>query len=204
MNHNDNQNISEKQFYLFKKVSLLDKFNFYEYLSIMLDGGVTIISALSSVNSKIENPYFKEKIAELVIFISSGDPFHKAMRKIPDIFPNSETSIIEAGEKSGTLVHSLSSLALELKKLHELKSTIKTALTYPIIILIFLVIAVLVVMTYVVPALIPLIDDAGVEKPFATVALIATSDFVVHNFFLLIAFIFAVFFGIFAYGKSEE
>jgi len=77
-----------------------------------------------------------------------------------------------------------------MKKLHELKSTIKTALTYPLIIIIFLVIAVMVVMTYVVPALIPLIEDAGVEKPFATVALIATSDFIVHNFmFLIISFI---------------
>jgi type IV pilus assembly protein PilC len=56
------------------------------------------------------------------------------------------------------------------------------------IIIVFLVIAVLVVMTYVVPALIPLIEDAGVEKPFATVALIATSDFIVNNFLFLILF----------------
>ncbi len=204
MTNNENSALLEKQFYFFKKVSLMDKFNFYEYLSIMLDGWVSIVSALKSVDSKIENLYFKEKISELVVFLSSGDPLHKAMKKMSDVFPQSETSIIEAWEKSGTLVDSLTSLAGEMKKLHELKSTIKTALTYPLIIIIFLVIAVMVVMTYVVPALIPLIEDAGVEKPFATVALIATSDFIVHNFmFLIISFI-AVWFGIYAYSKSDD
>ncbi len=203
MKNNENQNILETNFYLFKKVSLLDKFNFYEYLSIMLDGWVTITSALSSVNSKIENQYFKEKIAEMSVFLSSWDSLHKAMRKLPEVFNQSETSIIEAWEKSWTLVQSLASLALELKKLHELKATIKTALTYPIIIILFLLIAVVIVMTYVIPALIPLIEDAGAEKPFATVALIATSNFVVQNFALLIVFVWAVIFWIFAYSKSE-
>jgi len=71
MNAIANQKQDQKQYYFFKKVSLVDKFNFYEYLSIMLDGGVTITSALDSVTKKIKNPYFKEKISELLVFISS-------------------------------------------------------------------------------------------------------------------------------------
>jgi len=49
-------------------------------------------------------------------------------------------------------------------------------------------VAVIIVMTYVVPALVPLIEESGAEKPFATVALIVTSNFVTNNFILLILF----------------
>lgn len=205
MNENNQKNSSnEKQYYLFKKISLVDKFNFYEYLSIMLDGGVTITSALESVGKKIKNLYFKEKISELLVFISSWDSFNKAMKKLPDVFSASENSIIEAGEKSGTLVNSLASLALETKKLYELKQTIKTSLTYPIIIILFLVVAVLIVMTYVVPALIPLIEEAGAEKPFATVALITTSNFITNNFILLFLMILSVGLLFFGYKSTES
>ena len=50
------KDITKNQFYLFKKVSLLEKFNFYEYLSIMLDWWVTITESLKSVSKKIKNP----------------------------------------------------------------------------------------------------------------------------------------------------
>lgn len=204
MNNNKTESSLEKEFYLFKTVSLLDKFNFYEYLSIMLDWWVTIVSALESVIKKIKNVYFKEKINEMLLFISSWDSLNKAMKKIPDIFNQYETSIIEAWEKSWTLVSSLSSLALEAKKVYELKQTIKNSLTYPFIIILALVLCVLIVMTYVVPALIPLIEDAWVEKPFATVALIATSNFISNNFALLVVLILAFILFIYSYKATDS
>jgi type II secretory pathway component PulF len=57
--------------YLFKRVSIKDKYNFYEYLSIMLDSGISLSEALKSSSEKMKNQYFKEKIKELIIFISS-------------------------------------------------------------------------------------------------------------------------------------
>jgi len=174
-----------KQYYIFKSVSLLEKFNFYEYLATMLDWGVTVISALDSVQRKMKNQYFKERIQEILEDISSGDSLNKAMKKQVQIFNASEYAIVEAGEQSGNLIHSLKTLAHESKKVHELKQTVKTALTYPTIIVCFLILAVIIVMTYVVPTIIPLIEQAGVEKPMATVALIATSDFLRDHFIAL-------------------
>lgn len=194
----------KKEFYIFKKVSLLDKFNFYEYLSIMLDGWVTIVSALESVEWKVKNSYFRQKIKELIVYISSWDSLNKAMKKLPDIFNQSEHSLIEAWEKSGTLVSSLASMALEFKKLHELKTNVKSSLTYPFIIILFLIWAVIIVMTYVVPSLIPLIEEAWVEKPFATVALIATSNFITNNFILLILFVAFLSFVIYSFSMSDS
>lgn len=202
-----NKNITnwntEKQIYLFKSVSLIDKFNFYEYLSIMLDWGLTITQWLDTVEQKIKNEFFKEKIRELHLFISSWDSFNKAMKKLPDVFNQSEYFLVEAGEKSWTLVSTLSSMALEFKKLYELKQTIKWALTYPIIIIVFLVVAILIVMNYVVPSIIPLIDSSWVEKPFATVALIATSNFISNNFLWIIILMILFFLSIYLFKSSN-
>ena len=79
-----------------KKISLVDKFNFYEYISVMLDGGVVLSESLDSVQSKIQNSFFKQKIQELQTYVSSGDSFSKSMKKIPQVFSSGEISIIES------------------------------------------------------------------------------------------------------------
>ena len=89
------------------------------------------------------------------------------------------------------LVESLQTLSDDLKRVYELKLKVKTALTYPIIIFLFLILAVVIVLSYVIPALTPLFETAEVELPFATVALIATSDFLVNNYWYIIFIIFA-------------
>lgn len=81
---------------IFNTVGLVDKYNFYEYISVMLDGGVTISETLDSVQTKIKNQFFREKIKQLQTFVSSGDSFSKSMKKLPQVFQGSEISIIEA------------------------------------------------------------------------------------------------------------
>ena len=68
---NDLLKIEEGKMYLLKKVGLKDRFNFYEYIATMVDGGVTITDALESILGRIGNAFFREKIKELRLFISS-------------------------------------------------------------------------------------------------------------------------------------
>lgn len=180
------ENKKNNDIIIFKKVWLVDKYNFYEYIAVMIDGWVWVTEALSTVKDKITSAYFKQKIEELIIYISSWDSFSKSMKKVAWIFDDSEVSIIEAWETTWQLSESLMKLSEDLKKIHNLKSKIKWALTYPFIIFVFLIIAVLVVLTYVIPALKPLFDEAEVSLPFATQALLSTSNFVRNNFFLII------------------
>lgn len=195
--------ILEKQFILFKKISIKDKFNFYEYLSVMIDWWVSIDESLQSAAEKVDSLYFKEKINELNIYISSWDSFSKSMKKIPQVFDSWEIAIIESWETSWNLVLSLSKLSESLKNSYELKNKIKSSLTYPIIIFIFLFIALLVVLTYVIPAIAPLFDDSEVELPKATQALIFTSNFVSNNIILIFLFL-ATLFVFFIWYKSTK
>jgi type IV pilus assembly protein PilC len=185
----DEASLTEKKFYLFKKVSYIEKSNFFEFLAVMLDSGVNFIQALDSFAERTKNLYFQEKVLELKVYVSSWESLSKAMKKMPDLFGDTETAITEAWEKSGSLVNSLESLSNDFKKIHNLRGKIKWALTYPIIIFLFLIIAVVIVMTYVIPMLKPLFETAQVELPFATIALISTSDFISNYLVHIIIFV---------------
>ena len=168
----NNTSLLSTQLFVSKKVSVGDKSNFYEYIAVMIDGGVSFSEALSSVHEKIESIYFKQKIHDLMVYIASGDSFSRSMKKVPQIFSLSEVSIIEAGEETGGLVQALSKLSTDMKQREELRKKISGALTYPSIIFVMLLLAVTVVLTYVVPSIQPLFATADVELPNATKALI--------------------------------
>lgn len=203
-NTTNNQSLEKKQIILFKSVSNLDKANFFEYISVMVDGWVSITESLDSVEAKVSSAYFKEKIDELHMYIQSGDPFSKAMKKMPDIFTRAEVSIVESWEQTGGLVGSLAKLSDDLKKVHNLKKKVQSSLTYPFIIFIFLFIAIIVVLVYVIPAIMPLFEWSDVELPGATKALIATSDFVKYNYGLLILFIASLYVGFLWYKSTQS
>ncbi len=191
----DIKNTSEESsnIIIFKKVKDVEKANFFEYMWVMINAWIWIWEALDSVQEKITNVYFKQKINELYLFVSSWDSFSKSMKKIPQVFETNEISVIEAGESTWTLDSSLLNLADNIRKRYDLRRKIKWSLTYPFIIFLFLIAAVLVVLTYVIPAIMPLFENAESELPIATKALIATSDFVKTNFTLIVLFFFSLF-----------
>lgn len=201
---NSAQQVEKKQIIIFKKVSSLDKANFFEYISVMVDGWVSITQSLESVEAKISSPYFKEKIEELHMYIQSGDSFSKAMKKMPDIFERGEVAIVESWEQTWGLVISLGKLADDLKKVHNLRKKVKSSLTYPFIIFVFLFVAIVVVLIYVIPAIMPLFEWSDVELPTATKALIATSDFVKYNYGLLILFLASIYVGFIGYKSTQS
>jgi len=192
-------------FYIFKKVGIVDKYNFFEYLWALLDGGVSIGEAILTVEDKIQSAYFREKIRQdLYTYIVSGDSLSKSMKKLPFVFSAWEVAIVESWESIGLLSWSLTRLSEELKKTYELQNKVKWALTYPIIIFLFLLAALLIVLTYVIPALVPLFEDSWTELPFATKALLATSDFITHKFWLLFIIIFAFIVFFIGYEWTEK
>jgi type IV pilus assembly protein PilC len=186
------------------RISLKDKALFYEHLANLLDGGVTFLESLSSFCEKTENPRFYRDAMELLMLVESGDSVSTAMKKLPRTFDRGEVSIVEAGEQSGTLQRSFTSLADELRDREVLLSKLKGAMTYPAIILAFLVAAITVIMVFVVPKLLPLFENAGTELPAVTVSLIATSDFIANHFFLLLFFVVGVIIGFVTYVNSYQ
>ena len=170
------------------RVGTKEKALFFEHLSNLVEGGVTVIQALHSFLEKVGNPRFYAEVSELVLLVESGDPVSTAMKKLPRTFGRAEISIVESGEQSGTLQKSFASIAADLRSRDEIRMKLTGALTYPLVIMAFLMVAILVVMTYVVPKLVPLFQTSGTELPAVTASLMDTSNFVRDNFVLIIAF----------------
>lgn len=190
--------------YFWNKITPYDKAFFYEHLSNLIDWWVSLINALEWFLEKTTNPKLAREIANLLIFVDSWDNFSIAMKKLPEVFDAKEVAIVEAGESSWTMQKSFENLAIQLRDQEELKQKVKGALTYPIIIMVFLCVAVIVIMTYVIPKLTPLFVTAWIELPFATRTLIATSNFFINNFIILFVIVIALFFGIKSFAKTEN
>jgi len=122
---------------------------------------------------------------------------------MPDVFPSSEAAVVQAWEESGNLVQSLNKLSEDLVSRYELSQKIKWAMTYPIIIFLFLLWAVAIVLIYVIPEVKTMFMEQGIDLPFATIALIATSDFLVNHYLFLLFLIVSAIVFFFAYITTE-
>lgn len=107
------------------RITTKEKALFYEHLANMVDGGVSVISALYSFLDKNKNVKMEVEIMNLLVFVESGNSFSIAMKKLPNIFDKREVAIIEAGEQSGTMQRSFTSLADDLRNQEELTSKVK-------------------------------------------------------------------------------
>ena len=188
------KNVNENNVYFWHKITIKDKALLYEHLSNLIDWWVTLTNALKWFLEKTQNPKLALEISNLLLFIESGDSFSTWMKKMPFVFDKKEIAVIEAWESSGALQKSLLSLSKQMSDQEILRSKVKWALTYPLIILVFLIIAVFVIMIYVIPKLRPLFETTWIELPLSTKALIFTSEFFSNNFYLIIIFLLILYF----------
>lgn len=125
------------------------------------------------------------------------------MRKLPNFFYDQEIAIVESGEQTGMIQQSFLAIARELRSQEELRNKIIGALTYPLIIMIFLFISLSVVMIYVIPQLMPIIGDMTGDLPWTTRSLVGTSNFFRENFIYIILLIISVMLFFQGYTRSE-
>jgi MSHA biogenesis protein MshG len=167
-------------------ISLSDKILFFESISNLLDGGVSLIASISSFTERINNAKFKAVLQNTVYFLQSGDSLSTAMRKIPDFYTQKEIAIIESGEQTGMLKETFLSIAKDLRNQEDLRRKVANAMAYPVIILFFLILSLSIVMIYVIPQILPIIMSTGTNLGWSTRSLVATSDFLRNNILLLI------------------
>ncbi len=129
----------------------------------------------------------RDTIEHTIFFVESGDALGIAMRKMSNFYTEKEIAIIESGEQTGMLVKAFRSISAELRMQEDLRRKVIGAVTYPLVIMFFLVLALLVVMIYVVPQIMPIIAEMTTTVPLSTRSLIAVSNFLRDNIVLLIA-----------------
>lgn len=151
---------------------------FTRQLATMVKAGLPILTALTALFEETENQHFKAVISNMRADIQEGLSLSDALERHPRVFSKLYTSTISAGEAGGVLDTVLQRLAELMEHEEQLKTSVKSALRYPAIIIIAVVSAFLVLTTFVVPAFGRIYEGVGVELPIPTRILVAVNHFV--------------------------
>ncbi len=149
---------------------------FTEQLSSMLVSGLTLLQALNILRDQIKNTSMRNVIQNVISDIEEGRSLSLAIEKYPDVFPAMYVSSVKAGEQSGLLDKVLLRLAENLEKKQKLKGTIKSALMYPIIVMIGMVIIVILMIVLVVPKLVEFSQSLNIPLPATLQILVLVSN----------------------------
>ncbi|HEY3487945.1 MAG TPA: type II secretion system F family protein [Gammaproteobacteria bacterium] len=166
---------------------------FTYHMEQLLKAGVPMMEALIDLRDSVDNDALKNVISGLIENIGTGKTFSEALAGYPKVFGEVYVSMAHVGENSGQLVRVLQDLCNMLKWQFELASKAKRMMTYPLFVVVVVSLVIIFLMTYLVPKLIPFIKLAGGEFPWHTKVLIATSGFIMSNWYLVIAAGVAVF-----------
>ncbi len=193
----------DKLFGSFKKVSITEITNFTRQLSTMITAGLPLTEALNILKAQTPNKQFAVIQESILHDIEGGGSFGDSLQKHPKTFSKIYISLVRAGEASGLLDTILARLAENLEKDREFKAKTRGAMIYPIIVVVAITVVMFIMMIFVIPRLTGMYKDMGVELPGPTKFLIATSNFFVNFWWLMIGAGVLTFFGYKQYIKTE-
>ncbi|MBP6981482.1 type II secretion system F family protein [Candidatus Gracilibacteria bacterium] len=168
-----------------QKIKLEQKVIFFRLLATMVNAGLSIMKAVGILEKQEKNVILKRAYENMITGIKSGKNLSQTLRDYGDNFSDSECSIIESGEKTGKLNISLIQLAEQVEKVSGISKKLKGALMYPAAIVVVMMASIMVLMTMVVPKIVEIFGDKE-KLPPLTKILMATSDFFVGYWWLII------------------
>ncbi|MCK4764091.1 MAG: type II secretion system F family protein [Candidatus Aminicenantes bacterium] len=180
-------NIERKKFelkignLLQKGVNVRDLSVFNRQLSVMFNAGLPITQGLGILATQQKNKYFQKALLTIRKDVEGGATFSNALKKHPKIFNDLYTSMIQAGEASGNLDTILMRLSEYIENIAKLTGKVKSAMAYPVIVLIIAVVLTSVIMTKVIPVFANMFVNLGASLPLPTQIVINISDFMIAN-----------------------
>jgi type IV pilus assembly protein PilC len=168
------------------KIPRPELINFCFHLEQLTRAGVPILEGLTDLRDSITHPQFKQVLAGMIESIEGGKTLSQAMLEHPRTFDEVFISLIRAGEDTGNLPGVLQNLVDSLKWQDELASQTKKLIMYPAFLGFVVVGVTFFMMIYLVPKMAGFIKNMGQELPLQTQVLMATSDFFVNYWYVII------------------
>jgi type IV pilus assembly protein PilC len=168
-----------------KKISEKDVTLFTRQFATMLKAGIPLLQVFDIVGKGNSNPSITQLLANIKSDVETGSSLSEAFRKYPLYFDSLFCNLIGAGEQAGILDDLLNRLASYKEKILAIKSKIKSALIYPISIIVVAFVITAVIMLKVVPTFKTLFSSFGANLPAPTLFVIAISDFFVDYWWII-------------------
>ncbi len=176
---------------------------FTRQFSVMIDAGLPLVQCLDILGSQEEDKNFSAVILSTRSDVEGGASLADAMRRHPKTFDPLFTNMIAAGEAGGILDTILKRLATYIEKAVKLKAQVKSAMIYPVAIILIAAVVVTVILWKVIPTFATLFAGLGAELPFLTRMVIAASNLLVQFMPFIIVMIIALVFAFRQYYATE-
>jgi len=197
------KDIFENVSFLKPKVTKKDIVIFTRQFSTMIDAGLPLVQGLSILGEQSENPTFKGILKEITKDVEGGSTLAEAMKKHPKVFDSLFVNLVAAGEVGGILDTILRRLSEYIEKAEKLKSQIKGAMTYPIVVVAIAIIVIAVILIFVIPVFEDMFASFGSALPAPTQIVVDMSRFLKGNIHWVILALIALAFGFKKYRDSE-
>jgi type IV pilus assembly protein PilC len=189
----------------FKKVKLGDLVVFSRQFATMINAGLPIVRSLYVLSEQTENPKFKEVVTAVRKDVEAGLALSEALEKHPKVFSRLYVEMVRAGETGGILDGVLLRIADQLEGDQELRRKVKSAMTYPTIVLILAILVASFMLLFIVPVFARMFEDLGGTLPIPTQIAMGLSSVLTSLWgILLYAGMFAGVFGFLRWKNTEN
>jgi type IV pilus assembly protein PilC len=177
------------------KITTKDVVIFTRQFSTMIDAGLPLVQGLTILSEQTENKTFQNVLKTVTKDVEGGSSLAEALKKHPKVFDALYVNLVAAGEVGGILDTILQRLAAYIEKAQKLKSRIKGAMTYPIIVVAIAILVIAVILIFVIPVFQEMFSSFGKALPAPTLLVVNMSEFLKGNIHyvigVLIVFAFA-------------
>lgn len=190
-----------------KKVKETDLVLFTRQLATMVEAGISLVQGLTALYDQADpkkQRALRAVISDITTRVQGGETFHESIAKHPRVFNRLYVSMVKAGETGGLLAEILDRLAGFLEASARLRKKVKSAMTYPVIVVIIAFAITTFLIVRVVPVFGEIFADFGAKLPAPTQFLIDLSAFVRGQWYFMLAIIFGTIFGIRTFLRSTR
>jgi type IV pilus assembly protein PilC len=180
------KDVFENIAFLQPKITSKDIVIFTRQFSTMIDAGLPLVQGLNILAEQTENKTFKIVLEQINKDVEGGSSLAEALKKHPKVFDNLFVNLVAAGELGGILDTILQRLANYIEKAEKLKSQIKGALTYPIVVVAIAILVISVILIFVIPVFEDMFSGMGAALPAPTQLVVNMSRFLKGNIHYLI------------------
>src|SRR5919107_1829207 len=159
-----------------KRIKLGDLVVFSRQLATMINAGLPIVRALYVLSEQTENPKLKDVVVAVRKDVEAGSSLSESLEKHPEVFSRLYVEMVKAGEIGGILDGVLLRLADQLERDQDLRRKVKSAMTYPIVVLILAILAASFMLIFIVPVFATMFEDLGGTLPLPTRIAMFASD----------------------------
>lgn len=152
----------------------------------MTKAGVSILEALKMLSEQTENKQLKKAVEGVRVSVEKGETLAHSLSQYPKVFPELMVNMVSAGEASGSLDIALERMAVQFEKSAKTTALVKKAMIYPVMVCIVAVAVVVVMLVVVIPNYSKMFEDMGTELPGITKAVQAASNFLIHNWLIIL------------------